>query len=84
MYRIPLNMFVVLLLLKIKLLSSQYVFLICATAHLISFVCYAYFYMTSKEGMQVIHNMQELPTLSPSTSNVNNNGEYQRVSAEVV
>ena len=76
-YRIPLNIFVVFLLLKIKLLSSQNVFLICALAHFVSLVCYAYFYVTSKEGMQSIHAMQELP-------NKSSNGavDYQRVAGE--
>ena len=46
---IPLNIFVVILLLKIKHLSSENVFSICAAAHLISLLCYLYFYTNSKE-----------------------------------
>ena len=44
-FRIPLNAFVVLLLLKIKFLSSQVVFLICTLTHLVALVCYGYFYL---------------------------------------
>ena len=44
-FRIPLNAFVVLLLLKIKFLSSQVVFLICTLTHLVALLCYGYFYM---------------------------------------
>jgi MFS transporter, MFS domain-containing protein family, molybdate-anion transporter len=43
-FRIPLNAFVVVLLLKIKFLSSQVVFLICTLAHGTAFLCYLYFY----------------------------------------
>ena len=43
-FRIPLNAFVVLLLLKIKYLSSFFVFSICSAAHGVAFVCYFYFY----------------------------------------
>jgi MFS transporter, MFS domain-containing protein family, molybdate-anion transporter len=49
-FRIPLNLFVLVLLLKIKYFSSESVFMICAVAHAISFVCYAYFYSSSKQG----------------------------------
>ena len=49
-FRIPLNAFVVLLLLKIKFLSSQVVFFICTMAHLVALLCYAYFYMYSGKG----------------------------------
>jgi predicted MFS family arabinose efflux permease len=44
-FRMPLNAFVVLLLLKIKYLSSFIVFSICTAAHAVAFLCYAYFYM---------------------------------------
>lgn len=47
-FRIPLNAFVVLLLLKIKLMSSQVVFLICAGTHALGFVSYGYFYLNSR------------------------------------
>jgi MFS transporter, MFS domain-containing protein family, molybdate-anion transporter len=47
-FRMPLNLFVVLLLLKIKLLSPPTVFKICAVAHLVSFCCYLYFYTSSR------------------------------------
>lgn len=50
-FRIPLNLFVLVLLLKIKYFSSESVFMICAVAHAISFVCYAYFYSSSKQGI---------------------------------
>ena len=43
-FRIPLNAFVVLLLLKIKFLSSFLVFSICSGAHGVAFLCYYYFY----------------------------------------
>lgn len=45
-FRIPLNCFVVVLLLKIKYLSPQVVFSICAIAHALAFLCYFYFYYT--------------------------------------
>eukprot|EP00602_Paraphysomonas_sp_CaronLab_P009594 CAMPEP_0185020170 /NCGR_PEP_ID=MMETSP1103-20130426/2768_1 /TAXON_ID=36769 /ORGANISM="Paraphysomonas bandaiensis, Strain Caron Lab Isolate" /LENGTH=321 /DNA_ID=CAMNT_0027550905 /DNA_START=415 /DNA_END=1380 /DNA_ORIENTATION=- len=47
-FRIPLNIFVVLLLLKIKYLSPVKVFLICTLAHGISFMCYYHFYTSTK------------------------------------
>lgn len=47
-FRIPLNIFVVLLLLKVKYLSSEAVFSVCTAAHAISFLCYGYFYSTMK------------------------------------
>ena len=43
-FRIPLNAFVVLLLLKIKFLSPQIVFAVCTFTHGISFACYLFFY----------------------------------------
>lgn len=49
-FRIPLNAFVVLLLLKIKYLSSQIVFLTCTVTHGVALVCYLYFYMHSRGG----------------------------------
>jgi len=47
-FRIPLNAFVVLLLLKIKYMSPQIVFLICASTHGLGFFSYLYFYMNSR------------------------------------
>lgn len=47
-FRIPLNAFVVLLLLKIKYLSSTVVFSICTCAHACAFLCYLYFYSQSR------------------------------------
>jgi hypothetical protein len=46
-FRIPLNAFVVLLLLKIKFLSSYTVFLVCAGTHGMAFLCYLYFYFST-------------------------------------
>ena len=48
--RIPLNIFVVLLLLKFKYLSSETVLSVCTLAHAVSFICYGYFYWTIKES----------------------------------
>lgn len=48
--RIPLNMFVVLLLLKIKYLSPERVFMICTCAHALSLVCYWHFYSGTKSA----------------------------------
>ena len=49
-FRIPLNAFVVLLLLKVKYLDSRTVFTICTLAHAVSFACYYYFYSTLKNS----------------------------------
>jgi len=49
-FRIPLNMFVVLLLLKIKYLSPERVFMICTCAHALSLVCYWHFYSGTKSA----------------------------------
>ena len=46
--RIPLNIFVVLLLLKFKYLSSSTVLSVCTAAHAIAFVAYFYFYTTMR------------------------------------
>jgi hypothetical protein len=43
-FRIPLNAFVVLILLKIKYLSPKIVFAICTFTHGVSFLCYYFFY----------------------------------------
>lgn len=45
-FRIPLNAFVVLLLLKIESMPSSSVFAICTAAHGVALVCYSYFYFT--------------------------------------
>lgn len=45
-FRMPLNLFVVLLLLKVKYMAPERVFQICTAAHFVSFVCYYYFYST--------------------------------------
>ncbi len=53
-FRIPLNAFVVLLLLKIKFLSPPIVFGVCTLTHGISWACYYYFYRRihkSSEGL---------------------------------
>lgn len=49
-FRMPLNAFVVLLLLKIKNLSPQNVFLACTGAHLLALVSYLYFYFSKSAG----------------------------------
>ena len=50
-FRIPLNAFVVLLLLKIKYLSPRIVFSVCTGAHATAFACYFYFYSNIKQGI---------------------------------
>lgn len=50
-FRIPLNLFVLVLLMKIKYFSSESVFMICAVAHGISLLCYGYFFSSSKESL---------------------------------
>jgi hypothetical protein len=73
-FRIPLNAFVVLLLLKIKLLSSQTVFCICAIAHGVAFLCYWYFYLSIRGvgekvvGMVVQESEQEILLTSKDSS----------------
>ena len=49
-FRIPLNAFVVLLLLKIKYLSPRIVFSVCTCAHAVAFACYYYFYANIKHA----------------------------------
>lgn len=53
-FRIPLNAFVVLLLLKIKFLSSQTVFFICTLAHGMAFACYYYFYTSTRTNDKLV------------------------------
>jgi predicted MFS family arabinose efflux permease len=47
-FRIPLNAFVVLLLLKIKFMPAYAVFMICAATHFFSFLSYMYFYLNTR------------------------------------
>jgi predicted MFS family arabinose efflux permease len=49
-FRIPLNFFVVLLLLKVKFLSPRTVFTICTFAQGVSLACYYFFYSTLKKA----------------------------------
>ncbi len=58
-FRIPLNAFVVLLLLKIKLLSSQSVFSICAGTHALALLCYSYFYMNTRTVVDKLASIDE-------------------------
>lgn len=53
-FRIPLNAFVVLLLLKIKFLSSRVVFMICTITHAMAFFCYLYFYSFARPTAEKI------------------------------
>lgn len=55
-FRMPLNAFVVLLLLKIKYLSSSVVFTICTVAHGVAFLCYWYFYANVNHGLKAGEN----------------------------
>ena len=50
MLSIPLNLFVVVLLLKIKYLSPDKVFMVCTAAHALSFLCYYHFYASTKQS----------------------------------
>lgn len=61
-FRIPLNVFVVALLLHVKDLSTSQVFVMCSAAHFVSLCCYSYFYYSSKES------------LISSSNNSNSNG----------
>jgi len=73
-FRIPLNIFVVLLLLKVKYLSSEAVFSVCTAAHAISFVCYGYFYSTMRSRIigggaeAVMQSEMDLTMLHSSSS----------------
>jgi len=53
-FRMPLNGFVVLLLLKIKYLAPESVFMVCTIAHAFSFVCYWHFYTSTKAAISVL------------------------------
>ena len=59
LFRLPLNCFVVLLLLKIKYLSSRIVFSVCAISHALAFVCYSYFYISTKSGSHTVSSLVE-------------------------
>eukprot|EP00461_Guttulinopsis_vulgaris_P003600 UN03601 len=58
-FRIPLNLFVIVLLLQTDRLSNALMFVICGAAHFISLICFAAFYYMNKkskstEGTSVI------------------------------
>jgi hypothetical protein len=74
-FRIPLNAFVVLLLLKIKFLSSQHVFMVCAAAHGLAFLCYLYFYMSQHNPAAPISVEEKTPFLK--------NAGYGRATSEM-
>ena len=81
-FRMPLNAFVVLLLLKIKFLSPTTVFYICAVAHSISFICYAYFYSSSRSN-----SSSSVPKLEGKQSmpyGIQNEGQKEQVDLDNV
>ena len=49
-FRIPLNAFVVLLLLRIKYFDSNVVFGICSIAHFVALISYVFFYLCNQKG----------------------------------
>ena len=59
LFRLPLNCFVVLLLLKIKYLSSRIVFSVCTISHALAFICYSYFYISTKGGAHTVSSIVE-------------------------
>jgi predicted MFS family arabinose efflux permease len=61
-FRIPLNAFVVFLLLKIKNLSPQVVFSICACTHFVSLLSYLYFFFTSKSDKSASNREEDEST----------------------
>lgn len=67
-FRIPLNAFVVILLLKIKYLSSETIFQICSGAHLLSFISYAYFYYSGRPGATLTGHKSEEKKYGRNTS----------------
>lgn len=84
-FRIPLNAFVVILLLKVKYLDSRTVFTICTLAHGVSFICYLYFYSTLKSneidggngkqedtgnGLEMLDKISDLDSLLEKDENV--------------
>lgn len=58
-FRIPLNAFVVLLLLKIKFMPAYAVFMICAATHFFSFLSYMYFYLNTRTAEKFENRTQE-------------------------
>jgi hypothetical protein len=72
-FRIPLNAFVVFLLLKVEFLSPVIVFSICTITHGIALLCYSYFYYMSmgrSEGKKIIlFGNLSTDNLSASSSN---------------
>lgn len=60
-FRIPLNAFVVVLLLKIKYLSPQYVFTVCTASHAVAFLCYLYFYSSVRTTTEELLVVPDLP-----------------------
>jgi MFS transporter, MFS domain-containing protein family, molybdate-anion transporter len=69
-FRIPLNAFVVILLLKIKFLSSKLVFTVCASSHAVAFLCYLYFYSNSKLGSSPPEIESPLMAAVPKDDNI--------------
>lgn len=67
-FRMPLNAFVVVLLLKIKFLSSQSVFLICTAAHGLAFLSYLYFYTHTRTGGERERDQAHQPLMGRQSS----------------
>jgi hypothetical protein len=64
-FRIPLNAFVVLLLLKIKYLSPRIVFSVCTGAHAVAFLCYYYFRLVLPTTTMVRRTILYIQTMIP-------------------
>ena len=72
-FRIPLNAFVVLLLLKIKFLSPPIVFGVCTFTHGVSWACYYYFYLKMQKSAEGLGpNDQEMQMALMSQKNNEN------------
>lgn len=73
-FRIPLNAFVVILLLKIKFLSPPIVFGVCTITHGISFACYYFFFLNLKKADEYTsqqHNFdQEMALMQGGASEI--------------
>jgi len=68
-FRMPLNAFVVLLLLKIKYLSPQKVFLACATVHVAAFFSYLYFYSQRNTNFKrTVEEGDDIPLVNDNCS----------------
>eukprot|EP01034_Spumella_vulgaris_P021944 gene21944-28024_t len=67
-FRMPLNAFVVVLLLKIKFLSSQVVFLICTATHGMAFLSYLYFYTYTTKVTAPESNKVAVPVFGRQSS----------------